>query len=213
MSKFGKKHGSVSIWFLDEDLDVSASYLTDKALEKSVKGCAGALVSTYMHMVGIRSKRMHEQLFSEEHRASTMSRLFPEWPGHHVPSFAAYGKKESKWCRMCHENFDYTAKYLRSLLDERMFRKPKTCCEEDIWSWVMSAIDNVDFPYSGIDKVVLPWKALEPRWRRTDIIEGYRLQYISQLEDGDPFTAYSTCKRDIPKFIVEKCALQMQFES
>lgn len=203
----------MSVWFLDEDLDVSASYLTDKALEKSIRGCTGALVTTYMHMVGIRSKHMHEMMFSKENEADTMSRLFLGWPGKHHPSFSAYGRKESKWCRACHENFDYMARCLRSLLDERMFRKPRTCHEEEILEWVMSAIVHVDFPYAGIDKVVLPWKALDTKWRRLDIIEGYRLQYVAELEDGDPFTAYTTCKRDIPSFVIDKCQAHMQFES
>jgi len=174
VSKF-HKHSSVSIWFLDKDLDVSASYLTDKALAKSIKGCAEALLATYMHMVGIRSKRMHSLMFSKEYEADTRSRLFPGWPGKHHPSFAAYNKKESKWCRRCHENFDYVARYLRSLLDEQMFRHPKTCYEEKILDWVTSAMDEVNFPYSGIKTIELPWKALDVKYRRQDIVEGYRL--------------------------------------
>ena len=41
------KNFVVHIWFLDADLQKSASFLTNKTLLKSIDGCIGVLISTY----------------------------------------------------------------------------------------------------------------------------------------------------------------------
>ena len=106
------KKWPVYIWFLDEDLSKSASYLTDKALNRSIDGCIGALVSTYFYFIGIRSKKFYDYYFSKENASSTMSRFFADWPMKNFPKFNAYSRKESKWCRMCLEHLRCVIDYL-----------------------------------------------------------------------------------------------------
>ena len=199
------KHKSwpVHIWFLDEDLVMSAQHMTDKALLKSTDGCVGAIVSTIMHFIGIRSKKFYDYFFSKENAADTMDRFFANWPlKKKKPQFLAYGWKESKWCRSCHENLDYCIECLKALVDEVAYRG----MHHDgalFLSWLESDMPSIDFPYSSINEIVLPWKVLQPKFRRLDIVEGYRLQFIDSFEDGDMLKAYGNCCRDIPKFVLD----------
>lgn len=207
-----KKRYVVHIWFLDQDLQASAQMLTDKALSKSIDGCFGTLVSTCMYLVGIRSKKFHSYFFSKENVHDTMSTKFCGWPLKKTPKFNAYEWRESKWCRSCHENYDFICNYLAILLDEHAYRYSSTHELQDVASWLSTTDVVANFPYVGIDDVVLPWTSIDPRFRDVDIVKGYRKQYCSQIEDGDAFAAYAKCKRDIPQFVVDEFNLENAFE-
>ena len=168
----------VHIWFLDEDLHKSAEMLTDKLLSKTIDGCIGAIVSTCMYLTGIRSKK-----------------------------FNAYGWKESRWCRMCHENYDYVVSYLSALLDEHAYRHSSMHADHEVLQWAMSNSIVECFPYARIESISLPWKCIDVKFRSSDIVAGYRKQYCSQIEDGDAFAAYGSCRRDIPQFVVDELGL------
>lgn len=207
-----KKQYVIHIWFLDLDLCASAQMLTDKALSKSIDGCFGALISTYMYLVGIRSKKFYSYFFSKEHVQDTLSTIFLGWPSKKMPKFNSYGWKESKWCRMCHENYDYICKYLEVLLDEYSYRHSNMYDFHDVLEWMQATDEIGRFAYAGISNVVLPWKSIDPKFRDEDIIKGYRKQYCSQIENGDAFAAYAKCKRNIPSFVVEEFDLNNAFE-
>lgn len=196
------KKWPIYIWFLDDDLVKSANYLTDKALIRSIDGCIGALLSTYFYFIGIRSKKFYDYFFSKEQIRQTMDRFFPLWPLKKKPSFSAYGRKESKWCRMCKENFDFCKQYLEILLNEISYRSKINNENLQVLEWMNSSMPCIDVPYANIDNVILPWKVIEPRFRRLNVIDGYRLQFMSMFEDGDPFKAYGSCSRDIPTFVI-----------
>lgn len=211
MSK--KKRYIVHIWFLDNDLHKSAQMLSDECLNKTINGCIGCIISTCMHLVGIRSKKFYSYFFSNENIQSTLNEKFSGWPMKKLPRFNAYSWKEAKWCRMCHENLDYIVKYLEILLDEYAFRHSsmhESYCLLD-WIRTYSTIDS--FPYAGIANITLPWKSIDPRFRTIDIISGYRKQYCSQIADGDAFAAYARCKRDIPDFVIDAFDLKNAFEN
>lgn len=207
------KKWPIHIWFLDDDLQKSAEFLTDAALKTSISGCFGAMMSAYMHFIGIRSKRFYSYYFGKEHIAETMANLFGAWPSKRRPMLSAYSWKESKWCRSCHENFDYVCQYISILLDEFYYRTKSIHDISSSAEWVKTAIGNVMFPYAGIENVSLPWKAIEPRFRRVNVIDGYRLQFMSKFEDNDPFKAYSKCIRDIPDFVLDHFNSRNAFES
>lgn len=207
------KKWPIHIWFLDDDLQKSAEYLNDDALQTTMNGCIGALVSAYMYFIGIRSKKFFSYFFSKDTVSSTMASKFPGWPGKKKPTFTAYGWRESKWCRSCHENFDYLCKYLSILVDECQYRSKEMHGKDTMLQWIEDIIANVDFPYAGISKIYLPWKCIDPRYRRVDIVAGYRLQFMSKFEDNDPFKAYGSCIRDIPQFVLEHFNSRYAFES
>ena len=171
------KHRSwpIYIWFLDQDLRTSAMFLTDKALLKSIDGCVGALLSTYFYMIGIRSKKFYDYFFSKENIQSTMDRFFPNWPLKKRPSFSAYGRKESKWCRSCLENYNCTKKYLGMLIDELEFRESTKNDAEAVLSWIEIDMPPFDLASIGLSTVIFPWKAISPKFRRENVIDGYRL--------------------------------------
>lgn len=206
------KKWPIYIWFLDEDMQKSAQYLTDKALLRSVDGCIGAIVSTIFYFIGIRSKKFYDHFFSKENADETMNMFFCNWPLKKKPSFNAYSRKESKWCRSCHENFDYCVGYLGVLANELSWRGLKNEAF-DFLSWLHIDMPKFDFPYANLPNVVLPWKVIEPKFRREDIVLGYRLQFMDSFEDNDPFNAYSSCKRDIPEFVLKHFNSSQSFES
>ena len=207
------KKWPIYIWFLDNDLQKSATYLTDKALLRSIDGCIGALLSTIFYFIGIRSKKFYDYFFSKDNVDATMERFFVDWPFKKKPSFSSYGRKESKWCRACHENFDYCKGYLDILLTEAEYRYCKDSDKRSFLDWIQFDIPKFDFPYANLKNIILPWKVIDPKFRRIDIIEGYRLQFIDSFEDGDAFKAYGSCKRDIPTFVLEHTNAQLAFES
>ena len=197
----------VHIWFLDEDLHKSAEMLTDKLLSKTIDGCIGAIVSTCMYLTGIRSKKFYAHFFSKENISSTLAEKFCGWPLKKHPKFNAYGWKESRWCRMCHENYDYVVSYLSALLDEHAYRHSSMHADHEVLQWAMSNSIVECFPYARIESISLPWKCIDVKFRSSDIVVGYRKQYCSQIEDGDAFAAYGSCRRDIPQFVVDELGL------
>ena len=202
----------ICIWFLDKDLQKSASFLTDRLLMKSIDGCLGALLSSYFYIIGIRSKKFYDYFFSKEHVDETMCRFFPNWPLKKKPSFSAYRRKESKWCRMCYENWAYAKCYLKHLLDESEWRTGTVNESAKVLDWIEYDMPSISLPSANLNEVYLPWKSIEPRFRRVDVIEGYRLQFMSTFEDNDPFKAYGACKRDIPDFVLQHFNLQGIYE-
>lgn len=202
----------VHIWFLDADLQRSASFLTNKTLEKSIDGCIGALISTYFYFIGIRSKKFYNYYFSKENIDETMFKYFPNWPLRKKPSFSAYGRKESKWCKQCHENYDYLISYLSELLMEYTYRTGKSHVNNDILNWLSFDIPYFNFPYANIN-ITLPWKSLDLKYRKSNVIDGYRLKFMSQFEDDDPFKAYNNVPRNIPDFVCNHYKLNLMLES
>ena len=79
--------------------------------------------------------------------------------------------------------------------------------------WAKTTEIVASLPYLNSSSIVLPWKSVDPRFRTEDIIGGYCKMYCAtQIDDGDPFAAYSRCKRDIPYFVVEAFHLEDAFE-
>lgn len=198
------KKWPIYIWFLDDDLNMSASYLTDRALLQSIDGCIGALISSYFYLIGIRSKKFYDYFFSKENVDETMSKHFYCWPSKKKkPSFAAYSRKESKWCRSCLENFNYVLRYLEILVDEFSYRHSKADERLSIFYWIKENLSSVDIPSIGLEKIILPWKCIDPKFRQQNVIDGYRMQYVSSFKNPNPFDEYGACVRDIPQFVLE----------
>jgi hypothetical protein len=145
------KKWPIYIWFLDKDLQKSAESMTDKALLRSIDGCIGALLSTYFYMIGIRSKKFYDYFFAKDHMQETMDRFFPNWPSNRKPSYAAYSRKESKWCRMCLENYNYVKDYLVVLLEEAAYRDGQEHGLASIQRWIEYDMPHIDLPAAGLD--------------------------------------------------------------
>lgn len=135
------------------------------------------------------------------------------WPLKKLPSFAPYNRKESKWCRMCKENYDYCKSYLEILLDEVAYRSGSEHESASIIEWIDVDMPKIEIPSAKLDNIYLPWKVIAPKFRRVDVIEGYRLQFMDGFEDNDPFKAYGSCKRDIPGFVLKHFNSTLAFES
>ena len=199
----------IQIWFLDSDLQKSAECMTNKALVASADGCFHALVSARLYFIGIRTKAFYKHYFSKDAWPETRDRFFPLWPLKKSPSFMSYTTKASKWCWMCLEHYEYVKEYLRVLLGEYEFRFGKQHGLAKYLEWEEIDAPKLSIPRGNIKKLCLPWKCLDPRWRRKDIIEGYRLQFVNSFEDDDAFKAYNGSKRDMPDFVVKHFKLDI----
>lgn len=206
MPKF--KQSNVQIWFLDEDLETSARYLTGLALKKSLDGALCALVCARMYACGIRSRKAYGYYFSDERKDESMQKFFPGWPSKKLPLFKFYTSRASKWTRMCGEHYDYVRRYFEIMADELRHRTGRPDKIDRYVDWLASA-ERPNLPYANLKRISLPWKALKQKWRRRDIVQGYRLQFVNQMCQPDPFGAYADSPRDIPDFVIDHFGLRV----
>ena len=200
MSKHQKTY-PIQIWFLDDDLQKSAEYQTNKTLMKSIDGCFQALVAARLYFIGIRTKTFFKHYFSKEKAKETMEQFFPLWPLKRRPSFQNYTSKTSKWTRMCLEHYEYVKRYLGILLDEYQYRFQKEHGLGKFLEWLDLDAPKLAIPEAHLAKISIPWKCLNPRWRRKVLVDGYRQQLVHSFEDDDAFKAYQGSCRDIPDFV------------
>jgi hypothetical protein len=195
------------IFFLDEDLHKSAQMLTNKYLETNIKNCCQVLVCSLLHMVGIRNKKACKYYFSKENKRESLQKFFPTWPLKESPKFVKYNSEESRWCRKCKNHYDVILNYLEELLNEYSFRFGH---DHDLYEMLdflkmeqyhISLRMGIHVVYVKNLKIVLPWKNLPLKFRKRDIIAGYKAYYKSILID--PFFEYERSKRSIPEYIFD----------
>lgn len=194
----------IQIWFLDEDLTMSAQLLPDKQLSKTISGCMQALVTARMYVYGIRSNRFYKYYFDKARKAETMDKLFPLWPFSTKPSFQQFGSQASKWCRKCLEHYSYIRRYFSICLEEHEFRKGSPHATSTFVEWNDIDAPAISFPEAHLAKVHVPWKVLPPQFRSKDIESGYRkhLKHVLDRDGGVTIGAYT--KRDIPEFLLQE---------
>lgn len=192
----------IQIWFLDDDLHLSAQYQTNKSLVKSISGCMQALITARFYFIGIRNIKLYKYVFDEMHVEDTMSHFFPLWPLKQKPSFSKYASKESKWTRKCKEHYDYVKRYLQILLDEYAYRFKKEHILVKFAEWLELDAPKLSIPEARLQKVTLPWKNIDKKFRRKNVVDGYRLQLMNTLEQ-DPTAVFMKTRRDIPRFVVD----------
>lgn len=76
---------------------------------------------------------------------------------------------------MCREHAEYALSYLEVMLEEYQYRRSRPHVLSKFGEWARSSNLPFVLPESGLSKVTLPWKSLKTRFRRRDVIEGYRL--------------------------------------
>lgn len=200
----------VQIWFLDDDLHVSARYLTNDALIKSITGCYQVLIAVRFYFTGIRNKKAYKYYFDEERKTETMERLFPNWPLKQAPKFMNYSSQASKWCRKCNEHYQHVFEYMSILLDEYEYRYCKQHGMVKFIEWLSIDAPALKIPNAHLSHITLPWKVLKQKYRRKNIVDGYRVQLMSSFMGDDPFVAYRGSNRDIPDFVVKYFNLNLE---
>lgn len=96
--------------------------------------------------------------------------------------------------------------YLRAVLDEWLYRKGREHRLEAFYEWHTERAPKLQLPDAGLSKLVFPWKNLNPKYRRRDVLAGYQAALCAQL-DGNPIAAYAKTKRDVPDFVAKRYAL------
>lgn len=159
-----------------------------------------ALITTRFYFIGIRNKKIYNYLFDNIRKDETMDKYFPLWPLKQKPSFMQYSSKESKWTRKCKEHYDYVKQYFNILLDEYTYRFGKEHDLQKLLEWLEFDAPLLNIPLGKLSKITLPWKSIDKKFRRKNIIDGYRLQFMNSLE-VKPDIAFLKTKRDTPKFV------------
>ena len=204
------KFSNIQIWHLDEDPIVSASYLSNGLLHKSIKGCIQALLATRFYFIGIRNKKFYKYFFNKEHKIGTMDTFFPLWPFEKPPLFSCYDSRQSKWCRKCKEHADYVIRYLEALVLEYEFRFKKKHSGEKFLEWLINDAPRLNIPEGHLKRVVFEWKCLNPKYRQKNIVNGYREQCKALLQN-DGIKIKDFTNRDITSFLLDD-AVQSQNE-
>ena len=197
----------IQIWFLDADLQKSASYLTNKTLFKSITGCMQALIAARFYFIGIRNIKFYKYYFDKCRSYETMDKFFPLWPLKQKPRFMQYASKESKWTRKCAEHYNYVKQYMSILLDEYLYRFNKEHGLAKFIEWLDFDAPKLNIPNGNIKKIILPWKVIDVKYRRSNILEGYRLKFMNSF-DKKPVDEFMKTKRDIPEFVIKHFNLE-----
>ena len=193
----------VQIWHLDEDPQLSASYLSNGLLYKTIKGCVQALVAARFYYIGIRSKKFYKFFFSKERKEETMDKFFPLWPSPKPPLFTLFDTRQSKWCRKCKEHYDYVNAYLDALLTEYEFRFGKQMVSgQKFLEWNENDAPQLKIPEGHVKSIIFDWKTLDPKHRSKNVVEGYRSQCKALLEN-DGIQIKDFTNRDIPEFLID----------
>lgn len=193
----------IQIWFLDDDLQKSAEYLSNKFLYKTINGCMQALIAARFYFIGIRNKKFYKYFFSKERKQQTMDKYFPLWPMEKPPLFSNYDTKQSKWTRKCLEHIEYVKTYLDILCLEYEFRFKKQSSVEKFLEWLDNDAPKINIPKGNIAKIILEWKSIDPKFRNKDIIKGYRNKYKAIFQN-DGIQIKDFTNRDIPEFLIEE---------
>lgn len=203
-----RRSRSVQIWFLDADPVKSAEYQTNHTLVKSIDGCYNALCAARFYFSGIRNRKFYEHFFGKGWKDGEGGRICPDWPLKARPPFKFYTAKFSKWCRKCREHYEYTLGFMEALLAEYEFRFRRQHGLARYAEWERR--NSLNVPAGNLKKIDFPWKSLSLKYRRKDIVQGFRLQFMSQLEGDDPYLAYRGSCRDIPDFVQRHFGFQVQ---
>lgn len=97
---------------------------------------------------------------------------------------------------------------MEALLSEYEFRFRKQHGLARYAEWERQ--NSLNVPAGNLKKIDFPWKSLSLKYRRKDIVQGFRLQFMSQLEGDDPYLAYRGSCRDIPDFVQRHFGFQVQ---
>ena len=132
-----------------------------------------------------------------------MDKFFPLWPMEKPPLLQSYDTRQSKWCRKCLEHVEYVKTYLEILCQEYTFRFKKISSAEKFLEWEANDAPQLSIPKGNLKKITLEWKTLNPKYRSTDIIAGYRAQCKALLQN-DGIQIKDFTGRDIPEFLLDE---------
>lgn len=196
------------ILFLDNDPVKSASYLTNVHLEQGIKNSCQILLCSIYYMLGFRTKTIFKYYFCKERWEETRFKYFSNYPLKTIPKYSFYNSQESRWCRKCHDHYKYVVNYFESMLNEYAFRFNSDHPLYEMYDFLrilpmeMGVRYGFKFPkLKNKNQFQLPWKNLPLKYRRKDIILGYREYYKSTILSPDAFIG---TKRDVPDFILDK---------
>lgn len=192
--------------FLSQDPEENARLLTNFWLDKQIDHLANILFDVLYYCVGVRSKRAFKFYFSRDKREESLNKFFPTIPTSVIPPFLFYSSVEAKWARKCGEHYMLLSRHLEYACLEYVYRFDRSHPVEIMVPWFLGepiqlGLQNISFPMVGLKTIVLPYRNLPPKYRRRDIVQGYR-EYFASLVN-DPMSEYLDAKREVPEFLLK----------
>jgi len=198
--------------FLDDDLKKSSQYLTQFHLEHMIRNSCQILMCCLYYILGFRSKNRFKYYFSKDRWDETRFKYIPNYPFKNIPKYTFYTSEESKWCRKCSNHYRYILKYLGFMLEEFAWRNGKEHELSEMHPFLHSAPMEIAVRFGIVlpklkdkTKMQLPWKNIPLKFRKKDIIAGYRAYYKDII--GNLLFAFIGTKRDVPEFLYENDVL------
>lgn len=195
--------------FLDDDLMKSAQSLTNHHLCEGIDHSVQVLMCSIYYMVGIRSRTAFSHYVSKDRWERTRFEYFPQYPLKKMPRFAFYASEEAKWCRKCSNHYGIVADYLECMLEEFTFRTGKVHELAEMHGFLqqlpMEIAVRKGYRLPTLKEgsaIQLPWKNLPLKFRKKDIVSGYRAYYKSIIHGA--LAAFVGTKRDVPEFLVDE---------
>lgn len=199
------KYYNPLLLFLDEDLVKSAQALSNLHLEMMIRNTSQILFCGLFYFIGIRNKKFYDFYFGKERKSESIAKWFPTYPMRKFPSFKFYNSVESRWVRKCGDHMSYLIDYFDILLEEHCFRYNR---DHELYELkyffdtiipTLGAARGIVIPFVNLKKIVIPWKNLDPRFRKKDLIEGYRKYYRYIV--WNPYVQCGDTKRDLPEWL------------
>ena len=197
------------VLFLDKDVSKSARCLTNFHLEHGIRNSIQVLLCSIYYLIGFRNRTIFKHYVSKDRWDETRFKYFPQYPLNTMPKFSYYSSYESRWCRMCNDHYGYLSEYLGCMLEEHAFRYNSEHRMAEMHDFLRTlpfeiAVRRGLKLVSLKDKtrMQLPWKNLPVKFRKKDIIAGYRAYYRSIIPSA--LDAFIGTKRDIPDFLLDR---------
>ena len=165
------------------------------------------LMCCLYYAFGFRTRTVFKYYFSKERWDETRFKYFPNYPLKTIPKYTFYTSPEARWCRKCENHYRYLLKYLGCMLEEYAFRYRKEHKLAEMHPFLSSTPMESALKLGIVmphlrdkSRMQLPWKNLPIKYRKKNIISGYRLYYKDIVRN--PLLAFLGSRRDVPEFLL-----------
>lgn len=88
------------------------------------------------------------------------------------------------------------------LLDEYLYRFSREHGLAKFLQWLDFDAPKLSVPSAKLSRITLPWKVIDIKYRKRDILDSYRLKFMSTFEHN-AVDEYMKTKRDVPDFVLK----------
>jgi hypothetical protein len=168
------------LWILDDNPCVSARYLADKDLSKTIYSSFKLLINAYYYSYGVRTLRIYEHFKNDPIKVDQLKdELFPSYPFENIPKFCVSNIIDYKFARQCLNHFDYVKSYFDAIIVEhelRFSKQHKLSEIVDFTTAVKPKLKKIE-----LNDVQYPIRSVIFKYRKNNLIDSMRACYKSKI--------------------------------